>query len=389
MAHEMKHARRSVTPEARRERREKQKAKMAKGKKSKGFRVFLLVWVLILVAFGAYSLHYVKGLLNEMQSSTPTQIISDTLEGLNEKQIGQLFEFNTELEGSSSAANVMKFFKDKAYTVKQVSGTDDYNVYNGERRILTVNLKKVRTVSKLAIFNYTIYELSGITATEDKEFYHCEITAPKGTEVSLNGKVVEPDSSQEIANFADASAYIELPGEDKYVLDHLSDVSTLKISSGGKNVDYEYSENIVIDYGYEKFDTLEAAGCDFDVMKFAENWSKFMTDDLTGSRHGFYTIAADVIEKSEMYQKAWAWATQVDITFVSGHTLKNPAFTDETATNIVKYSDDAISVDIHLVKHMHITRTGDDHDDVMDSTLYLIRYKDAWKVINMRGKAAE
>ena len=77
----------------------------------------------------------------------------------------------------------------------------------------------------------------------------------------------------------------------------------------------------------------------------------------------------------------------MDITFTSPHTLRNPAFTDQTISNITKYGEGFISADVHLVKHMHITRTNVDHDDVMDSTIYLINYNGEWKVVNMRGVA--
>ena len=146
--------------------------------------------------------------------------------------------------------------------------------------------------------------------------------------------------------------------------------------------------SLVADLDIELISQREA-GCDFDLIGFAENWSKYMTKDLTGKRYGFYTIAESLIDKSEMYQKAWQWATGIDITFVSVHTLGNPPFSDETISNVVRYSEDAISADVHLVKHMRIANSVGNYDDVMDSTFYLIKYDGAWKVVNIRSKVTE
>ncbi|MBR5730986.1 MAG: hypothetical protein IKX89_03435, partial [Firmicutes bacterium] len=79
-----------------------------------------------------------------------------------------------------------------------------------------------------------------------------------------------------------------------------------------------------------------------------------------------------------------AWATNVDITFVSDHTLKNPAFTDEAVTKVVKYNDDAISVDVYMRMHMRL-KTGVDRNPTFNSTLYLVRYEGTWRVVNIRS----
>ena len=388
MAYESKHARKPVTPEERRAKRQALRLKKEKRKKSKGFRVFLLAWIAIIVVFGAYALIYVNGVLREMQANAPSQFVADRLTALKDDQISELFEFNTAIDEGKQAANVRQFFKDGKYTVKQVMGTEDYNVYNGDRKILTVSLKKLKSVSKLAIFNYNLYELGSINPSEEKELYHYEVTAPSDCVVTVGGKEVQPSSTDSLEHFSDAKKYVDLPSENKYILDHLTKPADIKITKDGKDVAFEPSEKIVIGNGYQEFDTLEAAGCDLDLIGFAENCSKYMTKDLTGTRYGFNTIAKSLIDKSEMYQKAWAWATGIDITFVSVHTLAKPAFSEQTVSNIIKYSDDAISADVHLVKHMLIRGTQK-HDDVMNSTFYLIKHEGEWKVVNIRGKVTE
>ena len=386
MAREMKHARQSCDPESRAARRQ---AKKNRKKKSKGFRTFLLIWILILAAVGAYALIYVNGMLREMQASQPAQLIADKLESLKDAQIKELFDFNTQVDEGDQAANIRAFFKDGKYSLKQVKGSDDYNIYNGNRKVLTVSLNKLKSVSKLVIFNYSVYEVKEVIPSEEKELYRCEITAPSACKVFINGKEIAPAASEQVPNFNDAANYIELPAENSYILDHLTKPADIRIVADGKEERPEMSEKIVYGGVSAHFETLKDAGCDFDLIGFAENYSRFLTDDLKGTRHGLNTIAASLIKDSDQYKKAYAWATSVDITFTSKHTLRTPPFTEQSVTNITKYSDDAISADVHLVKHMRIANATGDYDVVADDTFYLIRYNGEWKVVNIRSRVAE
>ena len=376
----------SVDAEPVAEAKPKTKTKVKTKKKSRGFRRFLLIWIVLLAAFGVYAMIYVNGTLKEMQANSTEQFINTALRKMSDAQIKECFDFNS-AEGGDPVKNVRSFFEGGSYTVKQNRKTGVYSIYNGESAVLGVQIKKVKAVNKLGLFNYSILELEGFVPTEEKELYHYEITAPDSCVVSLDGKVVEPTSTESLKNFADAAKYISIPSENYYLLDHFTHDPKISITKDGKAVEFEKSANIEIDSAVEKFETLEEAGCDFKILEFAEKWSRLMTKDLSGNRYGFYNIAAYLIKDSTQYNKAWKWVTSIDITFTSTHTLRNPAFTEQKATNVVKYSPDAVSVDVHLVKHMKIKGSTGNYDDVMDSTVYLIKYNDEWKVVNMRSIA--
>ena len=98
-------------------------------------------------------------------------------------------------------------------------------------------------------------------------------------------------------------------------------------------------------------------------LEVAKLWSNFMTDDIGGARHGFNTMAAYLFEGSSLYDQALAWATGVDITFTSNHTLSNPPFTTEKVGNFVFYNDKCFSCEILLEKPLHIV-TGDIVDKI-------------------------
>ena len=85
-----------------------------------------------------------------------------------------------------------------------------------------------------------------------------------------------------------------------------------------------------------------------------------MTNDLAFSR-----IRGYLIPGSYQYEVAQKYATGVDITFTSRHTLDDPAFTGNTVTNFVWITEDCFSVDISFVKHMRLWY-GTPVDDAMN-----------------------
>ena len=84
-----------------------------------------------------------------------------------------------------------------------------------------------------------------------------------------------------------------------------------------------------------------------------------------------------------MYEMAWGWATQVDITFVSNHRLKNPVFTNEKLENFIIYNDNAFSVEVTLEKNMIVN--GEDKVDKMHDRLYFIYYEGSYKLVDMKS----
>lgn len=129
-----------------------------------------------------------------------------------------------------------------------------------------------------------------------------------------------------------------------------------------------------------------------ELLDIAQIWSKFMTDDLTGTQHGFPTMSKYLIKDSYLYKVAYKWATSIDITFTSNHTLKTPPFTDEKITNFVSYGNNVYSCDISFKKHMYLVRTGETVIDETNSTFYFMLYdgtKDGkdnptWVILDIR-----
>ena len=114
---------------------------------------------------------------------------------------------------------------------------------------------------------------------------------------------------------------------------------------------------------------------DPDPITIAETWSLFMSQDLTGPNNGFAQLAKYLITDSYFYNSIWEYATGIDITFTSDHTLDNPAFTFAEASDFVKFSDTCFSCHIKLDKPMNLSN-GTRIVDSMDSTFYFVYYDD-------------
>ena len=353
-------------------------------KKSKGFRIFLLVWIVLFAALGAYALTYVRGMLKEMQANSVTQIISDRVSAMGDDELDKYFSFNRDLEDNGCYDRIREFFKSGAFSLKKVPNSDTYNIYNDcGQQILSAEIAKVESVNKLGIFNYGIMEFKGFSPAEDKSFLTVNINVPNYYSVHVGGKQIQPGTVSYAEGFKDAGNFVELPGESFYTLSGLTQWPDLRITDGGKDVQFEKSPDIKLGLGYEECASLEAAGCDFDAYDFIQKWMKFMQNDLAGGRRGFNTLENCFIKDSDQYVKALEWATNVDITFVSDHVILNPAFTDEGVDNVIKYSDDAVSFDGHM--KFHIKVKGKEKPQTFNSTIYLVKYEDAWRVVNIRS----
>ena len=105
----------------------------------------------------------------------------------------------------------------------------------------------------------------------------------------------------------------------------------------------------------------------------------------------FADMSKHLIKGSYQYNVAKRYAGGVDITFISGHVLDNPAFTEEEVSNFAWITEDCFAVDVSFVKHMRLNR-GKKIEDVMNDRFYFVRIDDTkdgkdnatWKLVSMK-----
>ena len=375
----------SADPQAVRKRKKK-KGKKRKQKKSV-FPWIYLAFVVALVIAGAVIVRGVHNTMTELQANTPEVFIRSAIGNLTDQDLTTLFVSNPAYETPGEAAeNIRAYISDSDLSLRRVEH-NLYDAYKGERKLFTVHLNAARSVNKLGLINYDILTSAGIEPAADAELYHYEIIAPSTCEITVNGRPVgEPAEKKAIDGFADAADFVTLPATHKYVLDFLTREPEIRVTDNGTEVPVTLAETMDLtqdSVSGHRFASTEEAGIDFDAMAFAKNWAMFMRDDLGGEAHGYYELEPFLIEDTALQKKAYQWAGSVDITFTSNHTLLDPPFTDEQITEVMRYDENTASVDVSLKMHMVLDR-GQERTDVIDTTLYLVKQDDAWKVVNIR-----
>lgn len=292
---------------------------------------------------------------------------------------------------------VKKLLKNENLNIKKnaklsTNGIFAYDLKINDKLISTVSLKSTDSYTQMAILKIDEWEVVDIDTYFDNGLYSYDITVPIDHKVYVNNiELSDDDISYEgdVKGLERLTKHIEISKSKTYDVDNLIYEPEIKIvNKDGKEVSYEtYDNKVVVSTKFKEFDTLEEAKGyikdDFDILQLAENWSLFLTDDLKGSYHGFHKLTPYLIEDSYMYDMAYNWSHNVDITFVSKHRLKNPVFTNESLKNFIIYNDNAFSCEVYLEKNMVVL--GKDKVISMHDRWYFVYYEDGYKLVDMES----
>lgn len=389
----------------------------SKKKKTTKFKKNLKKYIICLSVLSLIFLGYVMNTLYQYEDSFTDNYMASVVKDVTKKakkgKISKLIDTKSieinKLDNSGKKVNdVMKqIFKNSEITYKLDENTKNttnptYYVFANNQKVLQVNLKEKVKKHRLGLFTYPIWEVENYKLATDRGLEYFDVYVPSNYTVEVNGtKLGEEYISKKTVNedYDKFKEYVKLPNMVNYELNNFLQVPAIKIKDEkGNEVDTLITNNkIEIANSAKTANTYEEAKKnltgDIDIMKLAENWSLFLTDDLKGgTQHGFSLLKPYLIKNSNFYNMAYAWATSIDITFVSNHTLKNPAFTNESLKDFVIYSDKAFSCSVYLEKNMRIAN-GKDKTDIMHDKLYFVYYDDSndgvdnpsWKLIDMKS----
>ena len=181
-----------------------------------------------------------------------------------------------------------------------------------------------------------------------------------------------------------------MPYENHYKITNLTKKPKIEVKNNGTLVDvinengsYYATDYFTTDSKEEAFNKL--TNKDFDPLEFAKNWSLFLTADLDGDKWGLYKLTPNLIEGTAIYKRAYSWATNVDITFTSLHSLDADTFTNIKVGNYTVYNDIAFAVDIYLEKNMTLVN-GEKRKDILNDRFYFVYYDGAYRLISMKSK---
>lgn len=269
-------------------------------------------------------------------------------------------------------------------------------VQNGEK---LENGDKTYTLSLLGDADVVLTDMFGNTERQlnsvRKNFYGKKFTVPSSFDVQCDFEIPdEAVTTERIKEFEYVEKYTEMP---KLVTFDIKAIPTLndvypKISirdNLGSNVDFKFGDALTVTKLSSQKEVPEELLSEANVLDFAQKWSLFMTNDLPG---GLGVLSKYLLKDSYIYSVAYKWATGIDRTFTSIHSLYNPPFTDEKIYNFIKYSDDCFSCDVYLVKKMRIAN-GLDVDDELSRKLFFVKLDNTnnskddpkWYVADMLG----
>lgn len=420
-------------------------------KKRKKPRIFMCVYLLILVALlamSAYTLRYVHDSLIRYESSQPDNILAAQLEKLREAGAEGNFEDILSLEkmrkeegvAEEEIAQFKRDFLAGTVTFQEDHSTVDpanktYDILCNGQKVAVATLNYEGQESLLLIFTLNRWSIEKMEVTG----YEFQLTAPACAIIKGNGQVLQgeiadgnviydirsltpldveicdilgnsvPYDPKNLPSFTDYKVTIpsnytiqgvetvpleaallepieelkyakeycpEVPDTATYILSILSEEPSFKIlNNNGEEVEFIIEDRMVTVEGFDAQDSLPIAA-DIDPLEVAKLWSLFMTQDLSGSNYGYGKLEPFLIKDSYLQGVAWKWATGIDITFTSSHTLKDPPFQVEAVSNYVLYSENCFSCDIRLEKVMVLKRTGAEVNDVINSTFYFVNYDD-------------
>lgn len=369
-------------------------------KKMTGYKKSLLIWFLLLLIASEVCLIYVSTTLKMYEKGNiegyMTSLIKDMKTASKVGNINKYLSYNkveSKYEKASSFEDGYKeLFNESKLSYKKNDKENTYDIYADDTMVASVTLdsKKVR---RLGILSFEEYSIKEIETYSKNGIYNIDVYVNSNYDLYINDIKVSDDdllSKEEIKEYSEVYDKVDLPYENHYKITNLTKKPKIKVMNGNNEVKVTNEKSNYYGVTYFKTDDKDAAfekltNKDYDPLTFAKNWSLFLTADLPGERYGLYTLTPNLVEGTALYKRAYSWATNVDITFTSMHTLDKDTFTNVKMNGFTVYNENAFSVDIYLEKNMTLVN-GEKRVDTLNDTFYYAYIDGAYRLITMKSK---
>jgi len=378
------------------------------------FKKFLIIYAVILSVIMIGFLVYVADSLIKYENNQIENYLDNQIEKLikagKSKKIEKYIDVSNlnisefEEQGTSVDAGFAELLssQDITYKLQEDTANPTYDIYANNEKILKIKLNGEQKANRLGLLTFNLWKTEKIETTMEKGLYTCNILVPNNCEVYVNNKkLTEAQIKEKVQDdgLEQISKYVEIPYIVKYEIPNLLKKPNIKIlDENGKEVQYTQDKNTFskeldfITVASEEEAKQKIQG-EVDILKVAKDWSLYLTDDLSGSLNGYYNISKYLINGSNIKKFAYSWATGIDITFVSSHTLLNPTFTNEKISDFEIYNENAFSCEVYLQKNLKLRSGGKKIEDIMNERMYFAYYDDTddgkanpeWKLVNMKS----
>lgn len=322
--------------------------KPQKPKKKYGFIIFLTVYVTLLVGLIAFGLYYVWNLLIDYEAGMPDVQMTKILEQTTEQSVldfvdGYLFEIS-EFDTIDSVKAIYQNILDGQELVFKRDETfrneaPVYQIMAGETRVLTVTLKQ----SGVNGHGFAIWERGEIRFNEELiPRQSISVRVPKDSVVLLNGIPVSDEylrAEEDVPLGSHIEEYVEtVPKYQVYQMDGLIQVEQVLVNND--MVPIVMVEDEEYDYSYA-FATDDSAYSEISgvAMDIAHSYATYLINK------GNLSVAhSRSIGTARKY--LGSMDTAVFYLWNEEYTYE---FSDESVSNVIRYSEDCISCDTSYV----------------------------------------
>ena len=374
-------------------RRSKRNRKLNFLKFLRTYAIFLFILMLIFLGYVIHSLKTYENL--QIDNYLNNTVKKDIFKYFDVKDLN-VGKFESKDVNKKDAIN--KLLENSEVTYKLDSESMDlnnpvYDILVNNESVFKITLHGEKKITKLAILTIQDWKVEKVELMKKDSLYECNIEVPSNYNVYVNDvKATEDEKTKGELDegLQQLAMYAEIPYMINYTIPGLLKEPKVKIQDeNGKDVEFKKDGNTYkVELEFEEIEDEKTAltkiNGSIDVLKFAKDWSLYLSNDLEGRTNGFYTINKYLIKDSYMWNYAYKWATNVDITFISSHVLDNPAFTNTKVSNFKIYNKNAFSCDVYLEKNM-ILKGNSKLTDKMSERMYFAYYNGEWKLVNMQS----
>ena len=261
-----------------------------------------------------------------------------------------------------------------------VNGVEDKGVERQNGFIF----REIRSLEKPEVIVSDLYGNSVAYEGKGLDLTYMSITAPDSFKVTVNGNNI-PENSYKVKDNPEYQSLVglvkNLPKQVEYTIAILQkDAEISVLDSNGNAVELDASTKTHNLMNSEILSTVPSdVASEIDVLDVAQKWSLYMSNDFS-----FANVSKLMLPNSYQYKAAKDYSTSIDRTFFSNHSLLDPAFTENKVQNFVWITDDCFSVEVSFVKHMLLTRTGEQRDDAMNDRFYYVKSNGKWLLASMK-----
>lgn len=375
------------------------------------FKKFLTIYSIVLAALMICFLIYVADSLVKYENNQLDNFMQNFIGDLKDAEdlriqgLSDVKKGAFDKEGASVIDGLAYLAENDSLTYRQsaegsTADTPVFDICAGDDALLRVALKNTGSTTRLGLLSFNVWEVSNVKLLKKEGLFNCEIAVPINCNVEVNGNKLTEKEYADTAQFAGLAALnsqVKLAYQVKYLVKGLTAGPEIKITDkDGKPVEFVgKGSKVSVDVPCEKVADYAAAKSKIkncpDVMDIAHQWSLYLSNDLKGDKKGFGTIKEYLVEGTYLYQYAYNWATNIDITLISKHGFSDPMFSNEKVCNFEVYSDKEFSCDVYLQKNMLVH--AQPLPDKMGERMHFVYYDSTddgvsnptWKLLSMKA----